>query len=60
MRSNYENPEVTEKLVAARFLSPADPARTQLDRAKPEQGAGRRRLRPGHPWDCRVRGLVMP
>ena len=30
MRSNYENPEVTEKLVAAKFLSPADPARTQL------------------------------
>ena len=30
MRSNYENPEVTEKLIAAKFLSPADPARTQL------------------------------
>ena len=30
MRSNYENPEVTEKLNAAKFLSPADPARTQL------------------------------
>ena len=30
MRSNYENPEVTEKLMAAKFLSPADPARTQL------------------------------
>ncbi len=30
MRSNYENPEVTEKLNAAKFLSPADPERTQL------------------------------
>ena len=30
MRSNYENAEVTEKLNAAKFLSPADPARTQL------------------------------
>ena len=30
MRSNYENPEVTEKLIDAKFLSPADPARTQL------------------------------
>ena len=30
MRSNYENPEVTEKLIAAKFLSPADPARAQL------------------------------
>ena len=30
MRSNYENPEVTEKLNAAKFLSPADPARAQL------------------------------
>ena len=30
MRSNYENPEVTEKLNDAKFLSPADPARTQL------------------------------
>ncbi len=40
MRSNYENPEVTEKLVAAKFLSPADPARTQSDRAKPEQVVG--------------------
>ena len=30
MRSNYENPEVTEKLIAAKFLTPADPARAQL------------------------------
>ena len=30
MRSNYENPEVTEKLNAAKFLSPSDPDRTQL------------------------------
>ena len=30
MRSNYENAEVTEKLNDAKFLSPADPARTQL------------------------------
>ena len=30
MRSNYSNPVVTEKLEAAKLLSPADPARTQL------------------------------
>ena len=30
MRSNYENEVVTEKLEAAKLLSPADPARTQL------------------------------
>ena len=30
MRSNYENPEVTERLNAAKFLSPADPARAEL------------------------------
>ncbi len=30
MRSNYENAEVTEKLEAAKFLSPAEPDRTQL------------------------------
>ena len=30
MRSNYSNPLVTEKLEAAKLLSPADPARTQL------------------------------
>ena len=30
MRSNYENPEVTEKLNAAKLLSPAEPERTQL------------------------------
>ena len=30
MRSNYENPEVTEKLNAAKFLSPSEPERTEL------------------------------
>lgn len=30
MRSNYENTEVTEKLNAAKFLSPSEPERTQL------------------------------
>ena len=30
MRSNYENTVVTEKLEAAKLLSPAEPARTQL------------------------------
>ena len=30
MRSDYENPEVTEKLNAAKFLSPSEPERTQL------------------------------
>lgn len=30
MRSNYENAEVTEKLNAAKLLSPAEPERTQL------------------------------
>ena len=30
MRSNHSNPVVTEKLEAAKLLSPADPARTQL------------------------------